>query len=48
MMDAVAATLAWATAAYLLALGLLLLVAPARGRHFLAGLAFALLAERAG
>lgn len=39
MMDAVAATLAWATAAYLLALGLLLLVAPARGRHFLAGFA---------
>lgn len=39
MMEAVAAALAWATAAYLLALGLLLLVAPTRGRHFLAGFA---------
>ena len=39
MMEAVAAALAWAAAAYLLALGLLLLVAPTRGRHFLAGFA---------
>ncbi len=39
MMEAVAAALAWAAAAYLLALGLLLLVSPAHGRRFLAGFA---------
>ncbi|HWT16042.1 MAG TPA: hypothetical protein VN581_09685 [Patescibacteria group bacterium] len=39
VLESLSATLAWTTAAYLLALGVLLLISPARGRRFLAGFA---------